>query len=130
MVRTLKWTLLATMLVAFAACGKKDEKPIVPGPPIATVTPPATVPETIPRATATRVADSGLTAEDLAEMRADYPLTTCAVDGMALGQNPVEVIVQGRLVRLCSDAEIAEVERDPAAVFGRIDAAKQAALGS
>ena len=127
-----RWTVMAVLLVAVAACAKRDDKPIRPGPAVETVVPSEVPAETIARAVATPVQDSGLGASDLAALRADYPLATCPVDGKPLGSmgDPVEVIVQGRLVRLCCAACIPDVERDAAAVFGRIDAAKQAALGS
>lgn len=121
--------------LALAACAKDEGKPPSPGPPVETMErtdPSAVPPETIVRAVATPVAESGLSATDLAALRAEYPLTTCPICGMELGGkgDPAEVLVQGRLVRLCSAGCIAQVEADPAAAFGRIDAAVEAARGS
>ncbi len=124
--------VVAALLLA--ACAK-DEKAPNPGPPVETAeraNPGAVPPETVVRAVATPVADSGLSATDLAALRAEYPMTTCPICGMELGGkgDPVEVLVQGRLVRLCSSGCIEAVEEDAEATFGRIDAAVEAARGS
>lgn len=130
-IRHVQYLVVALVL---AACAK-DEKLPHPGPPVETAeraNPSAVPPETVVRAVATPVADSGLSATDLAALRAEYPMTTCPICGNDLGAkgDPVEVLVQGRLVRLCSDGCVAKVEEDPAAAFGRIDAAVEAARGS
>ncbi len=47
--------------------------------------------------------------------RADYPIDTCVVGGGKLGSmgEPVEMVVGGRLVRLCCDGCIEKVNTDP-----------------
>ncbi len=59
--------------------------------------------------------------------RKDYPLTTCPVSGEALGGmgEPVEVVVAGRLVRLCCKMCKPKLMGNPRAYLSKIDAAWQ-----
>ncbi len=54
-----------------------------------------------------------------------YPLSTCVMSGEKLGANgdPVDHVVEGRLVRLCCKGCIKPVEGDAKSVFEKIDAA-------
>jgi hypothetical protein len=54
-----------------------------------------------------------------------YPLKTCAVSGEALGSmgDPIDHVVEGRLVRLCCKGCVKGVSENPAAAIARIDAA-------
>ncbi len=60
--------------------------------------------------------------------RADYPLDTCPVGGGALGSmgDPVEMVVAGRLVRLCCAMCEPKVNADPVRYIQMIDQAWQA----
>jgi YHS domain-containing protein len=62
-----------------------------------------------------------------AQQRADYPLKTCPVSGQPLGSmgEPAEMIVAGRLVKLCCPPCAAEVRQDPARIVSQIDAARR-----
>ena len=59
--------------------------------------------------------------------RKDYPLKTCVVAGQELGSmgEPVEMIVAGRLIRLCCAACEDKVQADPAKYLAKIDKAWQ-----
>jgi YHS domain-containing protein len=54
-----------------------------------------------------------------------YPLTTCAVSGAKLGSmgDPIEMVYQNRLVRLCCEGCIKKVEADPAKYLAIVDEA-------
>jgi YHS domain-containing protein len=59
------------------------------------------------------------------QQKAHYPLDTCVVSGDKLGGHGdvVEYVYNNRLIRLCcADCEDA-IKKDPAAVFGKLDAA-------
>ncbi|MFO0827433.1 MAG: hypothetical protein U0572_04715 [Phycisphaerales bacterium] len=58
-----------------------------------------------------------------------YPFTTCVVhqDKALVTGGSRDVVIAGRLIRLCSDACVAEVMRNPATYIEQIDAARQAA---
>lgn len=60
--------------------------------------------------------------------RQDYPLDTCPVSGEKLGEmgDPVEMVVAGRLVRLCCPMCKPKVMADPARYLEAIDKAWQA----
>lgn len=60
--------------------------------------------------------------------RKDYPLTTCPVSGEQLGEmgDPVEVVVAGRLVRLCCKMCKPKLMANPKPFLDKIDAAWQA----
>jgi len=57
------------------------------------------------------------------QQKAKYPLTTCAVEGGDLGDSPVDLVVAGRLVRVCCSGCAAKVEKQPAAIIAKVDAA-------
>lgn len=54
-----------------------------------------------------------------------YPLTTCPISGEALGEmgRPVDVVVQGRLVRLCCGGCLKDLTADPAKAITDLDRA-------
>lgn len=62
-----------------------------------------------------------------AKQGADYALETCPIGGEALGSmgEPVEIVVANRLVKLCCAGCVKGVEKDPAAVLSKVDAAKK-----
>lgn len=58
----------------------------------------------------------------------DYPLKTCPVSKEELGGEmgkPVDVVIAGRLVRLCCEGCTPEVEKTPAKFIALIDAARK-----
>ncbi|MEW6072654.1 MAG: hypothetical protein AB1726_08705 [Planctomycetota bacterium] len=57
--------------------------------------------------------------------RPSYPLDACPISGKKLAADvkPQEMLVQGRLVRLCCPKCVAAVEKDPAPILAKIDAA-------
>jgi hypothetical protein len=59
----------------------------------------------------------------------DYPLKTCIVSGEALDRmgKPRDVVVGGRLVRLCCADCKKDLEKDPAKFIARVDEARKAA---
>jgi YHS domain-containing protein len=68
-------------------------------------------------------------AEAAAEkQREAYPTDTCIVSDQALDSmgGPVEVIVGGRLVRLCCEGCVKELEKDPAAALQRLQKERDA----
>ncbi len=56
-----------------------------------------------------------------------YPLDTCPISGEKLGEGdmgePINYVVNGRLVRLCCKGCVKKVKADPAAVIAKLDAA-------
>jgi len=68
-------------------------------------------------------------ADVVATQLPSYPLDTCVVSGMPLNGmgSPKNVVREGRLVRLCCESCVAEVDKDPAAAIAKIDAAVIAA---
>ena len=60
------------------------------------------------------------------QQRKDYPLTTCVVGGDELGKmgEPVDVIVGGRLIRLCCDRCEAKLRASPAHYIAMVDQAR------
>ena len=58
--------------------------------------------------------------------REDYPLDTCVVSGQALGSmgEPVELLVDDTLVRLCCAGCVGAVKGDPETYVAKIDAAR------
>lgn len=63
----------------------------------------------------------------IAAQSKDYPLKTCLVSkeelGGAMGK-PVDIVVAGRLMRLCCDHCRKDIEKDPAKFVAAIDAAR------
>jgi YHS domain-containing protein len=55
-----------------------------------------------------------------------YPLTTCAVCGMKLGEmgKPYVFVYQGREIKVCEKAEADEFKKDPAKYLKAIDEAE------
>ena len=63
----------------------------------------------------------------IAEQGAHYPLTKCAVSGEAFGGEmgpPKDVVLAGRLIRLCCPSCMKELEKDPPMVLSLVDAAR------
>lgn len=60
-----------------------------------------------------------------------YPLTDCVVAGHAVadGEHPTEVVVGGRLIRLCCEDCLQELTRNPAPYVKAVDEAWAAAAG-
>jgi len=56
-----------------------------------------------------------------------YPLKTCPISNEELGEEAVNVVTGGRLVRLCCNMCTKKVQADPAVVIAKIDAAVIAA---
>jgi hypothetical protein len=62
----------------------------------------------------------------------DYPLATCPVSKDKLGGDmgkPVDLVVAGRLVRLCCKGCTEDVEKDPAKFVALVESARKAADG-
>jgi hypothetical protein len=59
----------------------------------------------------------------------DYPLEVCPLSGEKLGSmgDPIEVVVAGRLVRLCCEGCVNKLARDPSGAITKIDQARKAA---
>lgn len=72
-----------------------------------------------------------LDAAVIEKQKADYPLETCVIAGHKLGQmgEPFDMVVAGRLVRLCCDGCQTDVRQNVASVVSQIDAARQAKAG-
>jgi hypothetical protein len=66
-------------------------------------------------------------AEVIRAQKPSYPLTKCVVSGKELDAKAVDMVVDGRLVRLCCADCKAGAEKDKAAVIAKIDAAVVAA---
>ncbi len=69
--------------------------------------------------------DKAADADVIAAQLPSYPLETCAVSGEGLGEmgDPIDLVVEGRLIRLCCEGCIKGVEKDPAAAIAKVDAA-------
>jgi type II secretory ATPase GspE/PulE/Tfp pilus assembly ATPase PilB-like protein len=65
----------------------------------------------------------------IAQQLPSYPLTSCPVSHEALGSmdKPVDLVHEGRLVRLCCKGCVKGFQKDPAKVLAEIDAAVIAA---
>ncbi|MBK7875413.1 MAG: hypothetical protein IPJ77_06630 [Planctomycetes bacterium] len=59
----------------------------------------------------------------IAQQKASYPLTTCAVTGEELGKDAVDHVYGSRLVRLKDKATLAAFEKDAAAAMAKVDKA-------
>jgi hypothetical protein len=59
-----------------------------------------------------------------------YPLKTCPCCDAALGEKPVDVVVEGRLVRVCAQECVATAKSKAADAIAKIDAAVIAAQGA
>lgn len=60
----------------------------------------------------------------------DYSLTTCVVSGDKLGSadkhETTDVVIAGRLIRLCCDMCVKDLKKEPAKFIGIVDAARKA----
>ena len=61
------------------------------------------------------------------EQRPSYPLTECPISGKPIGDEPVEMVTDGKLVRLCCPKCVDAVKADNAATIKKIDEAVVAA---
>ncbi len=64
----------------------------------------------------------------IAEQGKHYPLTKCPVSGKVYGGDmgkPVDLVVAGRLIRLCCADCKKEIEKDPAKYIAMVDAARK-----
>lgn len=61
-------------------------------------------------------------AEVIRAQKPSYPLDTCVVSGEKLDAKAIDVVIDGRLVRLCCADCKAAAEKDKAAVLAKIDA--------
>jgi YHS domain-containing protein len=62
----------------------------------------------------------------------DYPLTKCPVSGEAYGGEmgkPVDVVIAGRLIRLCCKGCMPDLEKDPAKFIAKVDEARAGKTG-
>lgn len=79
------------------------------------------------------VLTKGPTADELviADQLPSYPLKSCPISKEKLGSmgKPIDLVVDGRLVRLCCKGCIKPVRKDPAAAIAQVDAAVIAAQG-
>ncbi len=68
----------------------------------------------------------------IAHQGKDYPLTTCPVSGDELEGmgGSVDVVLAGRLIRLCCDGCREDLDKEPARFIRRIDEARKAARGA
>lgn len=71
-------------------------------------------------------------ADVIAAQLPSYPLETCAVSGEGLGSmgEPIDMVVEGKLVRLCCKGCVKGVKKDPAAAIAKVDAAVVKAQGA
>lgn len=83
--------------------------------------PPAKPAEPVAAASDVAVDDAAVVREQLPS----YPLTTCAISGKELGSmgDPIDLVVEGRLVRLCCKGCTKRAEAGIADVGAKIDAA-------
>lgn len=68
----------------------------------------------------------------IAAQSKDYPITKCPVGGDALGGDmgkPVDMVLAGRLIRLCCKDCKGDVEKDPAKFIAMVDAARKPGAG-
>jgi len=56
---------------------------------------------------------------------ADYPLDTCVVAGADLGENPVEFVVAGRLMRTCCAGCAGKAKAEPASFLAKLSEARE-----
>lgn len=63
-------------------------------------------------------------AQVIAAQKSNYKVTTCPISGKVLGDGAIDVVLQGRLVRVCCPGCVGGVKSDPAAAFAKIDAVK------
>jgi hypothetical protein len=61
----------------------------------------------------------------IAEQLPSYPLTTCPKSKQPLGEmgDPIDVVTEGRLVRVCCGGCVKDIKKDPTAAIAAIDAA-------
>ena len=61
----------------------------------------------------------------IAQQLPSYPLTTCPISGEELGSmgDPLDLVTEGRLIRLCCKGCLKKAKADPSAAFAAIDAA-------
>lgn len=82
--------------------------------------------------TAIPAADPAAEAKVIAQQLPSYPLTTCPIsnEGLDAMGKPVDMVHEGRLVRLCCKSCVKEFKKDPATTLKAIDAAVIQAQGA
>ncbi len=60
----------------------------------------------------------------IAKQKPTYKATTCPISGKPLGEGAVDIVLNGRLVRVCCKGCVDPIKADPAAAFAKVDAAK------
>ncbi len=81
----------------------------------------------LPKQTAPAPAAAPSEAEIVKVQKSAYPLDTCVISGKKLDAKALDVVIDGRLVRLCCPNCKAGAEKDKAATFAKIDAGVVAA---
>lgn len=70
-----------------------------------------------------KAGDSNQDQKVMREQRPSYPLTDCPISGKPIGDEPVEMVTDGKLVRLCCPKCVDVVKGDNAATIKKIDEA-------
>lgn len=65
----------------------------------------------------------------VAAQKKDYPLTKCPVSGDALEEGAVDVVIAGRLIRLCCEGCREDIEKTPARFIEEVDKARKSGQG-
>ncbi len=79
-----------------------------------------------PAATPAPTVQAATDAQIIAVQMPSYPLDTCVVSGEALAggdMTPIDVVHDGRLVRLCCKGCLKDLKKDPASYLAKVDAA-------
>ncbi len=58
----------------------------------------------------------------IAKQKNNYALVTCPISGEALPEEPTDIVIGERLVRLCCGGCAAKARKDPIAIFAKLDA--------
>lgn len=108
--------LLCVVLVTLTGCSDREGHPVTPDAGHAADHQPAV-------ATHTAEAPGHETGADPAGAEEAYPVGYCVVSGETLGAmgDGVEVVVDGRTVKLCCDACVSKLRRDPAKYLAILD---------
>ncbi len=59
----------------------------------------------------------------IATQKKTYVLVTCPISGEALPEEPADIVIGERLVRLCCNGCASKARKDPVAMFAKLDAA-------
>lgn len=58
----------------------------------------------------------------IATQKKNYALVTCPISGEALPEEPSDIVIGERLVRLCCNGCAKQARKDPTAIFAKLDA--------